>query len=310
MIDNVFRILHLNSLRARVVFIFACISVVISTFYYVAYSISDHILVSSLFITIFGMILSIAFAIGFAKRIHQLLFYLNKGMQVAKEGNYETILNVSPYEHNCNEAKQLVHNFQQMIEQVQRREEELGQLCYLDSLTELANRRAFEDFYQKVWLHSYKNQYPLSIALIDIDRFKTFNDLYGHQAGDYCLKAVSETIRKVVKDVGGFVARYGGEEFVVILPHIDHCEAMKIAEKIRHRIARLVIPNVNKKGKKVCVSVSVGVTSTNILNKNNKDFLFTTADEALYEAKWRGRNLVVLSSGYKQFVSYTDKQCE
>lgn len=137
-----------------------------------------------------------------------------------------------------------------------------------------------------------KKQTTLSIAFLDIDLFKEFNDSFGHQHGDECLKRVSYSINDSVRRSKDFVARYGGEEFIIVLPETDSEGATTVAERIRRDIQDLQIENPgNELGPFVTVSIGVSsvIPSSDILKEN----LISLADEALYEAKYSGRNKVI-----------------
>ena len=131
----------------------------------------------------------------------------------------------------------------------------------------------------------------MSAIIIDIDHFKLFNDTYGHQGGDDCLKKVATTLQKTVKRSTDLVARYGGEEFVVVLPKTDKNGAIRIAEKIREEVEKLRIEHAASSTSS-WVTVSIGVASSNICHDGWKENLLAAADEALYQAKNSGRNQV------------------
>jgi len=171
--------------------------------------------------------------------------------------------------------------------------EVLGSLSYLDSLTGIANRRKFDEILESEWKRAYRNLMPLSVIMIDIDYFKEFNDHYGHQAGDECLKEVAKSIQETLKRPADMVVRYGGEEFVVILPETDNGGAVMIAEQIRKNVEMLKITH-NYSAVSSSVTISLGIATRIPQTKDNKNYLINMADKALYKAKNAGRNRVAI----------------
>jgi len=180
---------------------------------------------------------------------------------------------------------------QQEICEVHR---QLKEIAILDSLTGLPNRRHFDDTLAVEWKRCIRNDTPLSIVLSDVDFFKQFNDIYGHQAGDHCLKAVASSLSESLFRVEDTVARYGGEEFVAILPGTDATGAYAVAERMRQSARDLCIPH--ERGIDGRVSCSFGVASTNPSADKAPQQLLRTADAGLYAAKNAGRNRVALNS--------------
>ena len=168
----------------------------------------------------------------------------------------------------------------------------LNELAERDGLTGLYNRRIFDDYIGRVWRQSRREDVALEIIFIDIDYFKIYNDLYGHQAGDDCLKKVAASIARCAKRPFDFLARYGGEEFVLVLYGPPEDYARSLPEQIRVDVLDLLIPHAGSSaGKHVTVSVGVALArggSTRSLNG-----AIQTADEALYQAKREGRNRVI-----------------
>ncbi len=171
----------------------------------------------------------------------------------------------------------------------------LQELSILDSLTGIANRRYFDEVFSQEWKRCLREKQPISIILADIDCFKAFNDNYGHQAGDECLKKVAEEAKKLCRRPGDLLARYGGEEFIMILPFTDSNGGLFVAQNLRHNIENLSIPHGYSS---VCgfVTVSVGVAAEIPDARNDRERLVRYADTALYKAKNTGRNRVVLYS--------------
>ena len=160
-----------------------------------------------------------------------------------------------------------------------------------DDLTGIPNRRSFLDRTRTEFNRSRRNKYPLSIIMIDIDHFKSYNDTYGHERGDECLKKVALAIQKTLKRPSDFCARYGGEEFITVLPDTTEEGAMFIAEEIRAAVRNLAIQH-EKSPPAGMVSISLGVaTAENNLSITYED-LIRQSDKALYLAKEKGRNRV------------------
>jgi len=169
-------------------------------------------------------------------------------------------------------------------------------LSNIDGLTQIANRRRFNDYLLFHWQHHQREKKSLSLLLIDIDYFKLYNDSYGHQGGDDCLIQVAQVIAKVPQRVVDLVARYGGEEFAVILPNTDIEGALIIAESIKQAIADLAIPHQNSLVSDR-VTLSLGVASLMPTIEQNLEILITHADAALYAAKKQGRDRAIAYIG-------------
>lgn len=166
----------------------------------------------------------------------------------------------------------------------------LEKLAFIDGLTGVANRRRFNDFFEREFKNSMRESTELSLIMIDIDHFKFYNDFYGHQEGDECLKAVAFAIANSANRPLDLVARYGGEEFVVLLPATTQKGAVEVAEKTRKAVEALALPHAKSPTSSV-VTVSLGVASKTELISSG-DQLLALADQALYCAKNSGRNQV------------------
>lgn len=180
----------------------------------------------------------------------------------------------------------------ELIERLRQTQEELKSLSYLDGLTGVANRRHFDEVLDREWRRARRNKNPLALVMIDLDRFKLFNDSQGHLAGDDCLRSVSRAIRGALKRPGDFVARYGGEEFVVLLPATGLVPAVKVAQAIRLAVRGLEIPHPQG-GPSGLVTVSLGLAATDTGSPSDPQALLEAADQALYRAKETGRDRVV-----------------
>lgn len=168
---------------------------------------------------------------------------------------------------------------------------ELGRLAAIDGLTGVANRRTFDARLEEEWKRAYRSESEIAILVIDVDMFKTYNDQYGHLAGDAVLKAVAQAIQDSVHRPGDFVARYGGEEFVVIIPNTDIYGAIEVAEAARRAVLALRLPH--DANPQHVVSISIGASSAlPRITLGVAEQMFAAADEALYSAKSAGRNRV------------------
>ncbi|MDQ7031632.1 MAG: diguanylate cyclase [Desulfonauticus sp.] len=167
---------------------------------------------------------------------------------------------------------------------------QLEKSSFTDSLTQLPNRRSFNEVIQREFSNSQRNKTPLSVIMCDIDKFKLYNDTYGHQAGDVCLAKVAMVIKKSLNRPSDYCARYGGEEFIVVLS-TSFSGSLHVAERIRKNVEEMQIPH--KKWFYKVVTISVGVASMeDTSGLTSYEEILKKADEALYMAKTRGRNQV------------------
>lgn len=173
-------------------------------------------------------------------------------------------------------------------------QKKLRNLSYIDGLTSISNRRHFEERIEHMYKHCARSSKPLSLIMCDIDYFKDYNDAYGHQNGDKCLKLLAKALSDSIKRPLDMVARYGGEEFVIILPDTTLDNTAHIAERIHEKVASLNIVHSESKVAKL-VTLSLGVATTVPTQNSNYDALILAADTALYRAKKEGRNKSVIS---------------
>ncbi len=164
----------------------------------------------------------------------------------------------------------------------------------MDGLTGVANRHYFDQIYNQEWRRALRNHYPLSIVFFDIDFFKKYNDYYGHLAGDECLRKVGKALNESIQRAGDLVARYGGEEFIVVLPLTSQVDAAKVGERVRKNINDLMVRHHMSEVSEY-VTVSVGVATVIPDNDMASESLIARADVALYQAKKKGRNMVVMA---------------
>ena len=168
----------------------------------------------------------------------------------------------------------------------------LQHAALVDPLTRIANRRHFDAFLDKEWQRAIRSSQPLSLIVLDVDHFKSYNDSLGHAAGDACLQAIAEALQSHAMRPTDLAARYGGEEFVVLLADTAAASAARLGEAIRTHIECLAIPNPRAEGPGV-VTVSVGIACIVPTLFDDIRSFFVSADRAMYEAKARGRNQVV-----------------
>jgi diguanylate cyclase (GGDEF)-like protein len=175
--------------------------------------------------------------------------------------------------------------------QMVRQRRMLEHLAHVDGLTELANRRRFDEVYEAEWQRSRRSGRPLSLALLDIDAFKQYNDYYGHPAGDRALRAVARTAAAGLRRPADLAARYGGEEIVLLLPDTEAPQAQQVVNAICCAITDLQIPHEASSVVPLLTVSAGGATLDSVASETSAE-LFTAADNLLYQAKKSGRNRV------------------
>jgi len=175
--------------------------------------------------------------------------------------------------------------------QMVRQRRMLEHLAHVDGLTELANRRRFDEVYEAEWQRSRRSGRPLSLALLDIDAFKQYNDFYGHPAGDRALRAVARSAAAGLRRPADLAARYGGEEMVLLLPDTEAAQAQQVVSAICCAISDLQIPHEASSVVPI-LTVSAGGATLDCVAAESSAELFTAADNLLYKAKKSGRNRV------------------
>jgi two-component system, cell cycle response regulator len=210
---------------------------------------------------------------------------------------YVEWLNISAIRTKAGQATHYCAVFSDITERIQleyklkAENRKLEQLAMLDSLTGVANRRAFDLTLKRDWARALRTNQPVSLLLIDVDFFKVYNDLYGHQQGDEALRLVAAVLRGVLQRSVDLLARYGGEEFAVILPDTELEGAVLVGQALRDSIASAKIPHM---GSRITpyITISVGCAAQVPTMESTWENLILTADNALYSAKEKGRNRV------------------
>ncbi|MFZ5573012.1 MAG: sensor domain-containing diguanylate cyclase [Thermodesulfobacteriota bacterium] len=247
----------------------------------IVYALKVFSFLPEVFLTRYGVVIGavsmvVLLSLGLADRINAMRRELQS-------------LNAS-LEQKVYERTQALHN---ALNRLSEANQKLEALSTVDGLTNVKNRRFFDDRILQEGKRSHREKLPLSVLMVDIDHFKKVNDRHGHQMGDECLKAVAAAIEKSTKRPADTVARYGGEEFGVILPATDSLDAAHVAERIRSAIESTPI-TIN--GHTFPMTVSVGVSTRIPGSVEEAEELLAEADRALYQAKAAGRNQVVVFS--------------
>jgi diguanylate cyclase (GGDEF)-like protein len=185
---------------------------------------------------------------------------------------------------------------------LQEANQKLHELVWSDSLTQIANRRYLDDYLQREWQRAAREKISLSLLLCDIDYFKSYNDTYGHLAGDACLKRVAQAINSAVRRPADLVARYGGEEFAVVLPNTTFEGAVRVAKNIQLYLEKLKIYHPES-GVNKYLTLSIGIAASIPSHHFSPETLLADSDRALYAAKLRGRN------EYCGYISASDYLC-
>lgn len=241
-----------------------------------------------LILVLLGVVGSLAYALGLL--IVQPLSRLTLASDRVARGDLDVDVPLS----GGGELLQLTGVFNDMVRRLREGRDELERLSVTDELTGLANRRRLMAEIGREVTRSLRNEHPFAILMLDVDRFKSFNDSYGHQAGDFVLKRLAITLRKCVRDVDT-VARYGGEEFMVILPETAATEARQVAERIRATTeADRYSPAEGVDELNVTVSIGLALFPA---HGDSPEALIAAADDALYRSKEGGRNRVTAAKG-------------
>ncbi len=186
-------------------------------------------------------------------------------------------------------SEQLVSELDQLNHKLTQTNHQLERLSNEDALTGAENRRGFDRALTEHWEYAERHQQHLALLMIDIDDFKAYNDLYGHQAGDACLSRIGERIRTLLRGEDAVFARYGGEEFTVILPNANGEVAMDVAQRLRQEVLRAKLAHAGSSVSRY-LTISIGVATCHPGGRCTAVKLISAADRALYQAKRAGRN--------------------
>ena len=190
-------------------------------------------------------------------------------------------------------VKLRVRNQIQIVNQLRT----IEHLSMIDQLTHLPNRRSFDNRLVVEWKQAIRENTPISLLMMDLDRFKSYNDTYGHQQGDVILKVISKVFADSLRRPADFAARWGGEEFTVLLPNTPLDGAIEVAEIIRSNVEKTLIENTTgENSDEIKITVSIGISSITPKQHDSIDTFITNADEALYTSKKTGRNKVSVAS--------------
>jgi diguanylate cyclase (GGDEF)-like protein len=227
-------------------------------------------------------------------RIAALLVLLWAGVMFSRRLRAEVALQERLREQIAAANQALEEKVQTRTAELEAANRQLEALSATDGLTGLANRRKFDVEWEMEWQRALRQGLPLAVAMVDVDQFKAYNDHYGHQMGDLCLKIVAQTLGSSAQRSGEMAARYGGEEFVVILPGLDGAQAYAAMERVRAALQAQGLPHAKADVAGV-VTISVGVASRVPRADESSASLVQEADTAMYLAKHQGRNQVVVA---------------
>lgn len=223
--------------------------------------------------------------------------------QLYYEGSLENITKRKNAEKALKQAKkELELQVEQRTRQLVELNKELQQLSSLDGLTGINNRRYFDQFLENEWQRGIRHGTPISLLILDLDFFKDYNDHYGHQAGDDCLKQVASAFKSALKRSSDLAARYGGEEFVAVLPDVDASGASALAKEICKIVESLEMRHEKSSISKY-VTVSIGVATVVPRKDTSSSEIISIADQALYCAKREGRNRVCVGK-YLEYLKF------
>lgn len=198
------------------------------------------------------------------------------------------MMRVTPFKFSDNKFFVISH---QNITERKLAEEEISNLARIDGLTNIPNRRTFDEFLQQEWKRCKRLKMPICLALVDLDHFKLLNDDYGHQSGDECLIRIGKILKEFAQRPGDICARYGGEEFALLWGDTTLDQARSLANKLLKNIIKLNIQNINSPTEKY-LTASIGIAETVPEINGDEGELINKADSMLYKAKKSGRNRV------------------
>lgn len=198
------------------------------------------------------------------------------------------MMRVTPFQSENNHYFVISH---QNITERKLAEEQVRKLARIDGLTDIANRRTFDDFLHQEWKRCSRLNKPICLAIVDLDHFKLLNDTYGHQCGDECLIKIGELLKEFANRPSDICARYGGEEFALVWGDTSIAQAKKISDQLLKKIANLKIMNSESPTERY-LTASIGLAEVVPTRGNEESCLVSKADSELYKAKECGRNRV------------------
>ena len=198
---------------------------------------------------------------------------------------------------------ELLRLVEERTSQLQQANDHLQRLSYIDALTNIPNRRHFEEILEVEWRRAFRSRTPIALLMLDIDHFKAYNDTFGHRAGDACLTRVAAVLDESVQRAGDLVARYGGEEFAAILAGTELSGAIEVGERLRAAVEALAIGHADGDTHGM-VTLSVGIAVGIPGDVSSSEALLGAADKALYQAKRDGRNLVRVAAGHRDEANH------
>jgi diguanylate cyclase (GGDEF)-like protein/hemerythrin-like metal-binding protein len=207
-------------------------------------------------------------------------------------GSRKLTLNVAALQQSKKSLQKQTEQLERLSAELVAKNWQLEALTLQDALTDLANRRCFDETLDNEWARAVRTGQQLALLLLDVDHFKEYNDQYGHQAGDECLRSIARVLQAGARRVSDLAARYGGEEFVIITADTDAASALYLAETMRKQVEALAVPHEQTPLGHVSISIGVAVMTPDERSEPTK--LVSMADEALYRAKDGGRNRVEL----------------
>ena len=271
-----------------------------------------NIKIKSILIMISMAVIAILMALAIAGALARPIAEISKATNRLSQGDLTVKLKVM----SSDEIGQLATNFNNMINQLLKRDEALGlaheelenqvkkrteelmianaelqRISFLDGLTGIANRRYFDEFLEREWQRSKRDNTSLALIMLDVDYFKNYNDTYGHIVGDECLKIIADILKTTIKRSTDLVVRYGGEEFAIVLPDTNVQGARMVGERIRSSIEKLGIQHKTSPINGI-VTASLGIAVAVTAKDTLPIKIVAAADEALYQAKQSGRNQV------------------
>lgn len=223
----------------------------------------------------------------------------NYAVTLTPEGNDELTVLAQKFNlmahHIAGEHNLLEERVSQRTQELEQANQLLAALSLTDSLTGIANRRSFDSMLITEWIRATRTHTSLALMMFDVDYFKSYNDFYGHQDGDICLRRVAGLLQSHVRRASDLVARYGGEEFVMLVVDTATDNAMVMAENIRASLEALALPHIKSPIAAGCITTSIGVAVMIPNALQTPEMFVRSADKAMYRAKDQGRNRVALA---------------